>query len=45
MTYGKLSVEQIRDFALLQGISTVYDELEKRQKIERAANDPTKVAA
>lgn len=45
MTYGKLSVQQIRDFALQQGISTVYDELEKRQKIERAANDPTKVAA
>lgn len=42
-TIGKLSVDQIRTFAALQGIPTVYDELDRRAKA--AANDSTKAAA
>ncbi|MCA8147198.1 type IV secretory system conjugative DNA transfer family protein [Burkholderia vietnamiensis] len=45
MSLGKLSVEQIRGFARMQGISTVYDELEHRQKAEATANDPVRTAA
>lgn len=42
-TIGKLSIAQIREFARLQGIQTVYDEIDRRAKI--AANDATKAAA
>ncbi|MGK8200551.1 hypothetical protein [Burkholderia cepacia] len=36
-TIGKLSVDQIRMFARLQGIPTVYDELDRRKKAQRTA--------
>lgn len=43
-TVGKLSIEDIRAFAALQGVPTIYDELERRRKAQ-AANDATKAAA
>ncbi|HDR8943195.1 TPA: hypothetical protein QDB15_000123 [Burkholderia vietnamiensis] len=43
-TIGKLSVKQIRMFAGLQGIQTLYDELERRQAMA-ASNDPERTAA
>ncbi|MDR8057625.1 hypothetical protein [Burkholderia cenocepacia] len=42
-TIGKLSVEEIRTIAALQGVPTIYDELERRARA--AANDATKAAA
>lgn len=43
-TIGKLSVSEIRAIAALQGVPTIYDELERRRKAQ-AANDATKAAA
>ncbi|MCA8162014.1 TraM recognition domain-containing protein [Burkholderia cepacia] len=42
-TIGKLSVEDIRAFAALQGVPTIYDEIERRAKT--AANDSTQAVA
>ncbi|MDN7539955.1 type IV secretory system conjugative DNA transfer family protein [Burkholderia cenocepacia] len=47
-TIGNLSIDQIRTFAEMQGIPTVYDELDRRKQVhaaQAAANDATKAAA
>ena len=47
-TIGNLSIDQIRTFAEMQGIPTVYDELDRRKQVhaaQAAANDATNAAA